>query len=277
MQHFLENIIRNFRKVTIPSDRLSLAQIKSLLLRGHIGGDESFLDWLNRANQVPMDDVPYRMAEYLYGLGVNSLRWEQAGPWSKDERVSVTYLIVGLADWRTSIREELDYLGNSYAWKEKSGFANATQQWVSEIWLEYHSAPVKYRPLVLQTLEEARIGDITYPVWLSLTGASTDVGVLAKLLTANGILDVRVEPEPTPGAERWSSYLIVNLPPGELSRNPNMSPYGLSQFVASMLRNPYTFFFMKTEVWVPLEMKLPLDARQEERIREFQGREKWWR
>jgi hypothetical protein len=226
------------------------------------------------------------MAEYLYKLGLKSLRWEQAGAWQRDARVSVTYLLATLADPHAPVLDKLgwiDWLSHCYEWKKKFEFSHTTKKWYSEIWVEYHSAPSEHRSQVLQTLEEVRIGEITYPVLLNAWAASTDVGVLATLLTAIGIFDISTvqEPEPpvvpTPIANRWSSYLVVNLPPGELSDNPNMPPYRLAHFVASMLRNPHRFFLMKTEVWVPLEVDLPLPPQTEARIRDLQTGLKWWR
>ena len=258
-------------------DRLDLSEIEAILRAGRIGESEAFPDWLNRANQLPMDDIPGRLAEYFYKLGLKSLRWEQLGPWKRDHRVSITHLKAILADGHAPAGRELGPLSHCYDWTPKHQSSHVTGKWFTEVLIEYHSAPGEYRPVALEILENARVGDITYPIWLNTMAASTDVGVLSTVLTAIGIFDIRSEPDPIPRPDSWSSYLVANLPPSDLATNHNMPPLHLAHFVAMILRNPHSYFLMRTEVWVPLQVKLSLLATAESRIQELKMGKKWWR
>ncbi len=119
------------------------------------------------------------------------------------------------------------------------------------------------------------IGEISYPLYLS-TGASTDVGVQSRVLTARGILDIRSELDPDPKPDQWSSYLVVNLPPGELARNANMPPIPMAEFVSMMLRMT-AFFLIKTEVWMRFHETLPLHPWMLARIESARSKGKWWK
>src|SRR4051812_36428738 len=97
--------------------KLNVNEIEAIIRNGQIGGTESFSDWLKRASETSGDQTPGKLAAYLQQIGIESLRWEQAGSWKRDARVSITYLIATLTPSHSYVGGELDWLSHAYEWK----------------------------------------------------------------------------------------------------------------------------------------------------------------
>lgn len=264
-----------------------MAEIEEILRGGVIGDGEPFLDWIDRANEIARQDVyglkpedRFVFAKYLHSIGLKELRWESAGNWKKDERVTLTYLVFMPVEEDVRIGPEIDWMSDCYEWVmlHRNHSKRKSREWRgTEFWLEYHSAPEQYRAEILHILEEAKIGELPYSIFLAFGGASTDIGVISRVLTARGILKIRLEADLNAKPGVWSSSLVIDLPPGELSDNPNMPPQVLAKVVARTMRISDAYFLKKTEVWMPFEMSIPQNERSRKLLQMFQQREKWWR
>jgi hypothetical protein len=114
-------------------------------------------------------------------------------------------------------------------------------------------------------LEEGRIGEMPFGVYLRDIGAATDIPVMAEALAELGVTKVRWEQsQVAPGEWRvWKSYLVVTLPTD--SASPALPP-DLIYTLACELRNPYTYIVKGSELWVPYLVEVNESTRQRMRI-----------